>query len=162
MSSTSRIFFACLIEILRSRRRISNSAPSVWPSVPLALRRLYSGWNRLASCGSESAPCTEYIFFEKRTTESSAAELLRQSSIGIRAHQSSFILSAGSSYPFIQLLLHCHIMPICLSLSLVLAFMMCIALAVTAFGMHFHAPVIMIVMSDEDDEEECVSVVYVH
>ena len=55
-------------------------------------------------------------------------------------------------------------MPICISLSLVLAFMMCIALAVTAFGMHFHAPVVMVViqsnLSDGDDEGECISVVY--
>ena len=55
-------------------------------------------------------------------------------------------------------------MPVCLSLSLVLAFVMCIALAVTAFGMHFRAPVVMVVIqsnsSDGDDEEECISVVY--
>jgi hypothetical protein len=162
MSNTFRIFFACLIDILRSRKRISYSAPSVCPSVPFALRRLYSGRNFFASCDSESDPSAEYIFLEKRTTSSVAVQLARHSSSIMMTRHSSFILVDKPTHPFI-LQAGYFIMTISFAISLILAYVVVIALVVTACGMHFYEPGVIVVVARtvaSDDEGDCISIVY--
>ena len=127
------------------------------------LRRLYSGWNLFANCGSDSEPSAEYIFFEKRTTSSAAVQLARQTSSSIMTYHSGLILDEQTVSPFI-LQAGYFMMAIGFTFSLILAYVVVIALLVTAFGMHYFEPGIVVVVtrtvSFDQDEDQCISVVY--